>query len=29
MRKFIGTELCKNMIARNINTIRKLAGLMS
>lgn len=28
-KKFIGTELYKNMTARNINTIRKLKGLMS
>lgn len=29
MHKFIGTALYKNMTARNINTVRKLAGLMS
>jgi uncharacterized protein (DUF1697 family) len=29
MRKFIGTELYKNMTARNVNTVRKLAELMN
>lgn len=29
MRKLIGTELYKNMTARNVNTTRKLAELMS
>lgn len=29
MRKFIGTTLYKNMTARNINTVRKLAELMN
>lgn len=28
MRKFIGTPLYKNMTARNVNTVRKLAELM-
>ena len=28
MNKFIGTEIYKNMTARNINTVRKLATLM-
>ena len=28
MRNFIGTELYKNMTARNVNTVRKLAVLM-
>lgn len=28
MKKFIGTKLYKNMTARNINTVRKLAELM-
>ena len=28
MNKFIGTAVYKNMTARNINTLRKLAGLM-
>lgn len=28
MRKFIGTPLYKNMTARNVNTVRKLAGLL-
>lgn len=28
MKKFIGTIVYKNMTARNVNTVRKLAGLM-
>lgn len=28
MNNFIGTELYKNMTARNVNTVRKLAGLL-
>jgi uncharacterized protein (DUF1697 family) len=28
MNKFVGTELYKNMTARNVNTVRKLAELM-
>ena len=29
MNKFVGSKLYKNMTARNVNTVRKLAGLMS
>ena len=29
MKKFIGTELYKNMTARNVDTVRKLEGLLS
>ena len=29
MNKFIGTELYKNMTARNVNTVRKLVSLMN
>ena len=28
MKKFIGTEVYKNMTARNVNTVRKLGGMM-
>jgi uncharacterized protein (DUF1697 family) len=28
MKKFIGTTIYKNMTARNVNTVRKLAELM-